>query len=113
MAEQLDIFLGECSTVQLNCVQLGERGSETLQLTHQTCGDDAVRQSVVLNGGNTLEQACTTYGTRAACGPPGLTVRPATTLGSMIHYYVLQRILGSKQIRTSILLKKLSIQKIR
>jgi hypothetical protein len=29
------------------CVQLGKSGSETLQLIHQTCGDDAMRRAAI------------------------------------------------------------------
>jgi hypothetical protein len=58
MAEQLhvDISLVErqrCAVVF--CVRLGKSGLETLQLSHQACGDDAMRRAAVLSGGNALE----------------------------------------------------------
>jgi hypothetical protein len=53
MAEQLriDISLVDRQRCRIEfCVRLGESGSETLQLIHQACGDDAMRRAAVFKG---------------------------------------------------------------
>jgi hypothetical protein len=45
--EELDVSLVERFAIEF-CVQLREKsGSETLQLIHQACGDDAMRRAAV------------------------------------------------------------------